>query len=145
MTERQLQVSIKSVGFALFFGGWAMMWLPNFSPGYFKALFPGWYGSRTWGWIWSCISFGVIGVGACLGSAIITIQKKSPDFDTAGLKGQFDEQLTADLEAATKERNASRLVLIRRLVTATGLEVSDARKVVDDYCDRHAPDLPITL
>ena len=141
MTERQLQVSIKSVGFALFFGGWAMMWLPNFFPGYFKALFPGWYGSRTWAWI----SFAVIGLGACLGNAIVTIQKKSPDFDTAGLVGQFDEQLTADLEAATNERNASRLVLIRRLVAATGLELSDARKVVDDYCDRHAPDLPITL
>lgn len=141
MTERQLQISVKTVGYVLFFGGWVMFFSPGLFPDLFKVVLPGW----QFGWVWQWCWFAVVGVGACMGNAKVWIQKDTPALDTASLLGKFDEQLIVILNARTEERNASRLVLVKRLVLGTGLDLLDARQVVDDFCDRHAPDLPITF
>ncbi len=139
--EHTVRVVVKSLGFFLFLGGFGFTFYAQLS-------------GKQFGWaIWAVVISAIV-VGSCLGNATVFYSGKrgspeggvSNDADGHVAPGRYDEQIHDRLEAHRKSgERVSRLILTRELVTATGLDLLVARRVIDEFCERHAADMPLTF
>lgn len=88
------------------------------------------------------VGIALIIIGSCMGNMTIHDSKPSPwlSYSPAERDAWFQQSLQS---LTTQQPVVTRLMLVNLLVRAMNLPLDDAKRLVDDYCDRNAPQIPL--
>lgn len=103
-----------------------------------------WASESNWGYPWfHGVGLALIIIGSCLGNATIHDSKPSPwQNHSPDERDKWFEHSIQSL--STQQPVVTRLMLVNQLAREMNLPLDQAETFVNDYCHRHAPDMPLS-
>jgi hypothetical protein len=94
------------------------------------------------GWL-SGLGLAMVIIGSCIGN--MTIHRDQPSASPSYSPTERDDWFRRSLESLSAEQPVpTRLMLVNLLVREMKVPLDDAKRLVDDYCARNAPHIPLT-